>query len=215
MTFEIFLSLKAVSKPYVIGLTGGSASGKSSIARYLEDIGAGIIDCDKLGHQAYEPGTACYEKILATFGQELKSEDGKIDRRKLGSKVFSSPEALHQLESIVWPEILQMAQEKTQKLFQEGKSVIIWDAAVLLQADWNEHVHEVWGAFIDKAEAIKRIVERDGKTEEQAKARLDSQMSNQELISKCNTVFYSLWEYEQTRRQVDKAWKRLQGRLSK
>ena len=203
------------SLPYIIGLTGGSASGKSSIARYLEDIGAGIIDCDKLGHQAYEPGTACYEKILATFGQELKSEDGKIDRRKLGSKVFSSPEDLHQLEYIVWPEILQMAQEKTQKLFQEGKSVIIWDAAVLLQADWNDHVHEVWGAFIDKAEAIKRIVERDGKTEEQAKARLDSQMSNQELISKCNTVFYSLWEYEQTRRQVDKAWKRLQGRLSK
>ena len=116
-----------------LGLTGGSTSGKSSIARYLEDLGAGIIDCDKLGHKAYEPGTECYSKILEAFGQDLKTENGKIDRKKLGSKVFSSPEALHQLESIVWPEILKMAKDSTQILFKQGKKVIVWDAAVLLQ----------------------------------------------------------------------------------
>ena len=72
---------------------------------------------------------------------------------------------------------------------------------------------QVWGAFIDRQEAIKRIVERDGKTEEQATARLDNQMSNKKLISKCNTVFYSLWDYEITRKQVDKAWKRVQEKM--
>ena len=126
------------------GLTGGSCSGKSNIARYLEDIGAGIIDCDRLAHLAYEPGTQCYSKILETFGEDLKTEnDGKIDRKKLGGKVFSSPESLHQLESIVWPEILKLALEKTEDLHQEGKKIIIWDAAVLLAAGWNQHVHEV------------------------------------------------------------------------
>ena len=73
----------------------------------------------------------------------MKTENGKIDRRKLGGKVFSSPESLHQLESIVWPEILKLALEKTENLIQQGKKIIIWDAAVLLAAGWNQHVHEV------------------------------------------------------------------------
>ena len=81
---------------------------------------------------------------------------------------------------------------------------------------WQENFNtffQVWGAFIDRQEAIKRIVERDGRTEEQAIARLDNQMSNKELISKCNTVFYSLWDYGITRNQVDKAWKRVQEKM--
>ena len=207
-------SLKPFSVPYVIGLTGGSASGKSNIARYLQDLGAGIIDCDKLGHMAYEPGTQCYDTLLQVFGQDLKAQDGKIDRRSLGGKVFGDPNALRQLESIVWPEISRMGKEKMQNLVEvEGKKVIIWDAAVLLQAGWDREVHEVWAAFIDQPEAVKRIVERDGKTEEQAKTRLASQSSNQELISKCNTIFYTLWDYAVTRKQVDVAWLRIQQKL--
>jgi len=202
--------IKAVSKPYVIGLTGGSASGKSSIARHLENLGAGVIDCDKLGHRAYEPGTACFDSILEALGSDLKAENGQIDRRKLGAKVFANPELLRKLESIVWPEILRMAMEDLKKLHEkEGKSVIILDAAVLLQAGWEKEVHEIWGAFIDRQEAIKRIVERDGKTEEQAEARLSNQMSNHELISKCNTIFYTKWDYSITHQQVAKAWSRL------
>ena len=76
-------------------------------------------------------------------------------------------------------------------------------------AGWEKEVHEIWGAFIDRQEAIKRIVERDGKTEEQAEARLSNQMSNQELISKCNTIFYTKWDYSITHQQVAKAWSRL------
>jgi len=202
--------LKAVSKPYVIGLTGGSASGKSSIARHLENLGAGVIDCDKLGHRAYEPGTACFDSILEALGSDLKAENGQIDRRKLGAKVFANPELLRKLESIVWPEILRMAMEDLKKLHEkEGKSVIILDAAVLLQAGWEKEVHEIWGAFIDRQEAVKRIVERDGKTEEQAEARLSNQMSNHELISKCNNIFYTKWDYSITHQQVAKAWSRL------
>ena len=74
-------------------------------------------------------------------------------------------------------------------------------------------MHEIWGAFIDRDEAIKRIVERDGKTEEQAANRIDSQMTNRELVGRCNAVFYSKWDYSMTRSQVDKAWKRATGRV--
>ena len=79
----------------------------------------------------------------------------------------------------------------------------------LFSAGWEKEVHEIWGAFIDRQEAIKRIVERDGKTEEQAEARLSNQMSNRELISKCNTIFYTKWDYSITHQQVAKAWSRL------
>ncbi len=80
-------------------------------------------------------------------------------------------------------------------------------------AGWDKDVHEVWGAFVDRDEAVKRIVERDGKTEDQALARLSSQMTNQDLISRCNSVFCSKWEYQITRSQVDKAWQRIQTKL--
>ena len=87
-----------------------------------------------LFHRAYEPGTACFDSILEALGSDLKAENGQIDRRKLGAKVFANPELLRKLESIVWPEILRMAMEDLKKLHEkEGKSVIILDAAVLLQ----------------------------------------------------------------------------------
>ena len=81
-------------------------------------------------------------------------------------------------------------------------------------AGWDSNVHEIWGAFIDRSEAVKRIVERDGKTEEQAEARLNNQMSNQELISRCNTVFYTKWDYSITHQQISKAWNRLNKTLN-
>ena len=81
------------------------------------------------------------------------------------------------------------------------------------QAGWDSEVHEIWGAFIDQKEAIKRIIERDNKTEAEAKSRLNNQMSNKKLISNCNTVFYTFWEVSVTRKQVDIAWNRVQKLL--
>jgi hypothetical protein len=84
--------------------------------------------------RAYEPGTACYAKILDNFGQDIQDENGQIDRRKLGAKVFGSTDLLHQLEHLVWPEILQMVKNDVKRLSEEnGKKIIILDAAVLLQ----------------------------------------------------------------------------------
>lgn len=131
-------------------------------------------------------------------------------RKKLGGKVFNDKEALAKLERIVWPEILKMAKKQIENT---KKEVVVLDAAVLLAAKWDQEVHQVWGAFIEKSEAIKRIMERDGKTEAQAEARLSNQMTNRELISHCHVVFYSKWDYPITRQQVDKAWNRLQVKL--
>jgi len=201
------------SGPYMVGLTGGSASGKSSVARRMEGLGWGRVDCDALGHQAYLPGAPAYEAIVAEWGQGVVAEDGTINRRALGGVVFSDPKARARLEGIVWPEISRLAEEKATALWKEGRKVVVLDAAVLLEAGWEEQCHEVWVCTVPREEAVRRIVERDGKTEEEAGNRLDSQLSNAARVARAQTVLCTLWEAEVTQRQVEVAVSRLQGEL--
>ncbi|XP_066538696.1 bifunctional coenzyme A synthase [Hoplias malabaricus] len=199
--------------PYVIGLTGGSGSGKSSVARRLEDLGAERIDADQLGHETYLRGTAAYHKILQEFGTDILNEDQSINRRALGRKVFGNKEKLKSLTDIVWPEIAALVKERVQKAKEEGKCVCVLDAAVLLGAGWTDMVHEVWVAIIPEEEAVRRIVERDGVSKEDALRRLQSQWSNARLVEHANVVLCTLWEPDVTQRQVLKAWNLLQQRL--
>ena len=199
--------------PYIIGLTGGSACGKTKISEYLEGLGAGVINCDKLGHQAYAPGTNGFTKVVETFGKELINENGTIDRSKLGKLVFGPENAtnLSKLEQIVWPEIWSMASDMLEDLWKrQNKQIVVLDASVLLAANWQDRVHQVWVSIVDRQEAIKRIVERDNKTEAEALKRLESQLSNEDFVRQANVVFCSKWETKFTRSQVLKAWKFLE-----
>ncbi|XP_046585240.1 bifunctional coenzyme A synthase-like [Haliotis rubra] len=201
--------------PYRIGLTGGTASGKSSICRRLEGLGAGVVDCDKLGHEAYKPGTPAYDKIKQTFGEGIVGSDGEINRKKLGGIVFSDRSKLDELNKIVWPEIMKLAEAEISKFEKSGKEVVILDAAVLLEAGWDSSVHEVWSTFVPRAEATKRLMERNSLSEEEAVKRLDAQLTNQERLAHANVTLCTLWEYDQTQRQCEKAWKLLQERINK
>ncbi|XP_056306323.1 bifunctional coenzyme A synthase isoform X2 [Danio aesculapii] len=201
--------------PYVIGLTGGSGSGKSSIARRLEDLGAERIDCDLLGHEAYLPETSAYHRVIQEFGTDILNEDKSINRRVLGRKVFGNQERLKALTDIVWPEIARLVKKRIDQAKQQGKRVCVVDAAVLLEAGWTHLVHEVWVATIPEEEAVKRIVQRDGVKEEDAVRRLKSQWPNAKLIEHANVVLCTLWEPEVTQKQVLKAWSLLQQRIQK
>ncbi|KAK2820465.1 hypothetical protein Q5P01_023424 [Channa striata] len=199
--------------PYVIGLTGGSGSGKSSIARQLEALGAVRIDCDKLGHEVYQPGTAAYRRVVEEFGSDILNEDKTINRRALGTKVFGNQERLKALTDIVWPEIALLVKNIISQARENGKQVCVLDAAVLLQAGWTDMVHEVWVTIIPEDEAVLRITERDGVTTEDALRRLQSQWSNTKQIEHANVVLSTLWEPEVTQKQVLKAWNLLQKRI--
>ncbi|XP_014814554.1 PREDICTED: bifunctional coenzyme A synthase [Calidris pugnax] len=201
------------SRPYVIGLTGGTGSGKTSIARLLGHLGAFLIDADKLGHAVYVPGGPAYERVVATFGAEIVNEDGTINRKALGGKVFGNQEQLKSLTDIVWPEIARMVKEQIREADAQGKAVCVLDAAVLLEAGWQDMVHEVWTAVIPEEEAVKRIMARDGLSEEAARSRLRSQMSNSQRVEQSQVVLCTLWEPDITRAQVEKAWDLLQQRL--
>ncbi|KAK8827516.1 hypothetical protein WA538_003475 [Blastocystis sp. DL] len=129
------------SKPKrIIGLVGGICSGKSTVSAILKDCGCFCLDCDKLGHRVYEPNTDGFRRIVETFGKEVVGEDGTINRRVLGSIVFSDPEKMKQLTAISWPLIHDMAREEIEKCHE---SIIVVEAAVLLEAKWNDLVDEV------------------------------------------------------------------------
>ncbi|KAK2714207.1 bifunctional coenzyme A synthase-like [Artemia franciscana] len=192
--------------PHVIGLTGGIASGKSSIAKRLENLGAGIVDCDSLGHRAYLPGTKCFEDVLQAFGDEIKNDNGTINRKALGSIVFSNRDALNKLNSIVWPQVTELAKAKIKKFRTEGKNIVVLDAAVLLEANWNEFCHEVWVTIIPPEEAVKRLMDRNGLQTYAAWKRVEVQFSNIERVKFADIVFSTLWEPEFTQKQVIRAW---------
>lgn len=201
------------STPYVLGLTGGIGSGKSAICKRLEGLGAGTVDCDKLGHQAYVKGTVGYDKVVGTFGRGILSGDGEVNRRALGAIVFSDETKMQTLNEIVWPEIAKLATEEVRKFGAEGKVVVVLEAAILLRAGWEELCHEVWGCVIPVKEAVKRLHERNNLSEEEAMKRINFGVTNSELVSKSNVILCSEWEYEYTQQQVEKAWSLLMERL--
>jgi dephospho-CoA kinase len=167
-----------------IGLTGGIASGKSTAARYLEQLGAHIIDADKLGHRVYEPGGPAFQQVVQAFGAEVVGADGAIDRRILGGKVFGDPERLRQLTDIVWPQILALAQQEMEAVERSDPArIIVLEAAVLLEAGWEGAVDEVWAIVVAPEVAVQRACARDGLSAEDVQRRIDAQIGNAERRS--------------------------------
>lgn len=144
-------NLSVPRHPYVIGLTGGSATGKSSVAKRIAKLGAAVIDCDKLGHEAYLPGTQCHGALVETFGAEIVGEDGHINRPALAARVFGDQNARKRLNEIVWPEIERLVEKRVTQLAVEGVAVVVLDAAVLLEAGWERRCHQVSDGLCSKS----------------------------------------------------------------
>ena len=195
-----------------IGLTGGIASGKSTVARYLAQLGAHIIDADVLGHRAYDPGTRGFAKVVATFGDDVVGADGRIDRRVLGGKVFGAPERLKQLTDIAWPEIRALAEsEMAQVAGRDPARIIVLEAAVLLEAGWESAVDEVWAVVVAPEVAVARACARDGLAPQDVQRRIDAQMTNDQRRARADVIIDNSGDTETLLARVDREWLRLTG----
>ena len=195
-----------------IGLTGGIASGKSTAARYLEQLGAFVIDADKLGHRVYEPDTAGFRAVVAAFGEDVVGQDGQVDRRALGAKVFGDADALKRLTDIVWPEIRALAEAEMSALLADDPArVVVLEAAVLFEAGWEDVVDEVWTVVVAPDVAVARACARDGLSEEDVRRRLDSQMSNDERRARADVVIDNSGDTETLLARLDREWLRVIG----
>lgn len=190
----------------VIGLTGGMGSGKSTVAQALAELGAVIIDADKVGHEAYQPETDTWRELMKAFGQQIIAPDNTIDRKQLGAIVFSSPAQLQRLNSIVHPRMFAMMKSRIEDYKRQGVEVVVLDAAILFEANWTPLVDEVWVVVADENNVVKRAVARTGLPAEQIRSRLRSQMSNQERITRANVVIHNDGTVNDLRTKVLELW---------
>jgi dephospho-CoA kinase len=193
----------------VIGLTGGIGSGKSTVSRLLGEMGAVVLDADKVGHQAYQPGTETWKDLVAAFGEDIIAPDSTIDRRKLGEIVFSDPEALVRLNRIVHPRMFDMMKARIEEYNGQGVEVVVLEAAILLEANWTPLVDEVWVTVASDLTVVQRTRERTGLPEEQIRARIRSQLSNEERTKQAKVVITNDGDMEELRAKVDELWNRL------
>ncbi len=198
---------------YVIGLTGGIGSGKSTVADMLEEKGAVVLSADQLGHEVYVPGRPAWQEVVDAFGRDIVAADGSIDRKKLGAIVFSDPQGRERLNAITHPRMKEMMQQRLAELAAEGTAVAVLEAALLLDAGWDDLTDEVWVTAAPAALAAQRTAERTGLTREEVLARIRAQMSNEERVRRADVVIDTDCSLEETRQQVEREWSRLLARI--
>ena len=194
----------------IIGLTGGIGSGKSTVSQYLAELGATIIDADKVGHEALTRADV-KKDIAVAFGREVFGPDGEVDRKKLGPVVFGSPEALAKLNHIMHRRMRTMMEDRLAQYKKQGVGVVVMEAAVLLEtdADWDKLVDEIWVTVSSEATVIKRMKDQRGMTEEQTKARIGAQMSNEQRIKRAKVVIHNDGNLDAAKKTVKKQWEKL------
>ena len=192
----------------VIGLTGGIASGKSAITTFLAERDAYVIDADKLGHKVYDVGTEAFQQVVDTFGPDVVGENGEIDRKILGSKVFGDADALKKLTDIAWPAIKRMAKDEIEHVRSTRRhTCLVLEAAVLIEASWMDIVDEVWVVSVDREVAISRTMSRDNLDRAAVVKRIDSQLTNDERAKHATVIFDNSGSWDDLWSQVNSAFK--------
>jgi len=192
----------------VIGLTGGISSGKSTVSRFLGELGAVIIDADRVGHEAFKPDTEPWREVVAAFGRQILTPTGEIDREKLGEMVFGSPELLPRLNQIMHPRMYDMVKAKLEEYRQQGVRVVVLEAPLLLEADWTSLADEVWVTTAPESTVLRRLKEKTGLSEEQSLARIRSQMSNEERIKHADVVIDTDCSLDELKAKVRRLWEK-------
>ena len=192
----------------IIGLTGGIASGKSTVARLLERRGAVVIDADQLSRDVVAPGEPAYYAIVAAFGNAILNEDQTINRTALGRLVFSSSEARQRLENITHPAIGKRAEEKLAELKRAGAPLVIYMAPLLIEAGATARVDDIWVVYLDRETQLKRVMERDGVTREEALQKVAAQMPMEEKRLYGSVVIDNCGSPAELEEQVIELWKK-------
>jgi len=195
----------------VIGLTGGIGSGKSTVSQFLAELGAKIIDADKVGHEVFQPDTEAWCEVVAAFGQQVLATDGSIDRKKLGAIVFADPEARARLNRIMHPRIHKAVKAQLEQYRSQGVAVAVVEAPLLVEAGWTSLVDEVWVTTAPETTILKRLKERAGLSEQESRARISAQLPNEERIKQADVVIDTDCDLDELKAKVKELWQKLQA----
>lgn len=190
----------------VIGLTGGIASGKSTVSAYLRELNAPVVDADAIVREVQQPGSPVLAAIGRAFGPEVIRSDGSLDRPALGRIVFSDPDRRRQLESIVHPAVRERMGAELERYRREGRPAVVLDVPLLLEGGLDRTVDQVWLVYVDRETQLIRLIARDGLSAGEAEQRIAAQMDMEAKRSRASLIIENRGSREETRAQVLRAW---------
>lgn len=197
---------------YQIGLTGGIASGKSSVSRLLAEWGVPVIDADAIARRIVTPGQPAWQQIVSVFGEQILQPDGTINRRLLGDIIFDDTEKRRKLEEITHPAIWDQITVEVKQAEAAGHRVVVLDIPLLLETDWHDRVDEIWVVYADRQTQLQRLTLRDQLTQQQAESRINSQLSLEEKKQHADIVIDNSGSFDSMRNQVERLWENLHQR---
>ncbi|HHS97517.1 MAG TPA: dephospho-CoA kinase [Chloroflexi bacterium] len=195
-----------MSRKLLIGLTGNIATGKSTVARMLADLGATVVDADKVAHEVMRAGTLVHAAVVEAFGPQIVGPDGEIDRTRLGAVVFADPEALARLERIVHPAVTE---EVARRIAEAPTPVVVVEAIKLIESGMADRYDSLWVTTCPSELQVQRLMSDRGLSREEAELRVRAQPPQEEKVARADVVIDTSGTLDQTRAQVEAAWERV------
>ncbi len=194
----------------IIGLTGGIATGKSSVAELFEELGAVRVDTDCLARKAVEPGKPAWQKIICEFGREILDDEQRIDRKALAAIVFNDNEKLKRLNGIIHPVVRALLREQIAEAVGQGAKVIVVEVPLLFEAGFENEVDKIITVSVNEQIQFARLMQRSSITEAEAVKRIESQMPQNEKLERADMVIDNSGTWEKTKEQIIDLWQAIQ-----
>ncbi|MBI0390625.1 dephospho-CoA kinase [Thermoactinomyces sp. CICC 24226] len=194
----------------LVGLTGSIATGKSTVSEMFRRKGAEIIDADQIAREVVEPGTEGLERIAREFGPGILDDEGKLNRERLGARIFHNPAEREKLNRLLHPLIVDSMRDKTEKIKKEkDPDLLIWDVPLLIEGNLTQWVEVVILVYTPKEIQLERLMKRNALSREEAEKRILAQMDIEEKKKHADYVIDNRGTLSETERQVDQLWKQL------
>lgn len=201
----------------VIGLTGGIATGKSTISKMFKSFHIPVIDADKIAREVVEPGKTAYDHIVRTFGKGITQGDGTIDRKKLGQIIFSDERKRKQLNEIVHPAIRRKMIDRRDEYLKQGERAVVLDIPLLFESDLTHFVDQIIVVYIPETLQLERLLKRDHLNKVDALKRIRAQLPIEEKVKKADAVIDNQGSIEESFEQLEKIlidWNIIEGSSS-
>ncbi|EGG40846.1 Dephospho-CoA kinase [Streptococcus sanguinis] len=195
----------------IIGITGGIASGKSTVTEFLRQQGYQVIDADQVVHELQEPGGRLYQALLSAFGSAILQEDGRLDRPKLGAMIFGNPELLAQ-SSQIQNQIIREELADRRDLLAETEDFFFMDLPLLFELQYEDWFDQIWLVDVTEKTQLSRLMNRNALSQEEAEKRIAAQLSLREKRKRADVLIDNNGTVEETRQQLRDALRKLERR---
>jgi dephospho-CoA kinase len=197
-------------RAFRIGLTGGIASGKSTVSDMLRQMGAAVVDTDAIAREVLPPGCSVLAEMSRRYGPEILQVDGSLRRDVLGRIIFSEPKEKKWVEELMHPLIRARAEELAQTAVVAGHSVVVFDVPLLFEAGWDKYVDSVWTVYVSQETQRARLKKRDCFADQEIAERMASQLPIDEKEKRADVVINNEGTIGSTRKQVETAWRAME-----